>query len=156
MIPDESEMLSMSKEKVLAHIDVAMGGHVAERLFLGRDSITSGCGSDLKGATGIAYQAVRKFGMFGEEVGYLSTEKDDNSEKYNAMVDKAVKKILDDSYDRVVQLLQSKEPEIRELSKNLYWFDYLDAEEMEFIIKGRKLDKKKVRDWEGAQYIIKF
>lgn len=156
MIPDESEMLSMSKEKVLAHIDVAMGGHVAERLFLGRDSITSGCGSDLKGATSIAYQAVRKFGMFGEEVGYLSTEKDDNSEKYNAMVDKAVKKILDDSYDRVVQLLQSKELEIRELSKNLYWFDYLDAEEMEFIIKGRKLDKKKVRDWEGDQYIIKF
>lgn len=30
MMPDESEMLSMNKEKVLAHIDVAMGGMVAE------------------------------------------------------------------------------------------------------------------------------
>jgi ATP-dependent Zn protease len=30
MMPDESEMLSMNKEKVLAHIDVAMGGLIAE------------------------------------------------------------------------------------------------------------------------------
>ena len=121
MIPDENEMLSMSKEKVIAHIDVAMGGHVAERIFLGKNSITSGCGSDLKGATDIAYQAVRKFGMFGDEVGYMSTDKQDNSEKYNATVDIAVKKILDESYDRVVKLLQSKEQEIRDLSKNLYY-----------------------------------
>lgn len=42
MIPDENEMLSLSKEKVLAHIDVAMGGHVAERIFLGKESVTSG------------------------------------------------------------------------------------------------------------------
>ena len=55
MIPDESEMQSMTKEKVFAHIDVAMGGHVAERMFLGKKAVTSGCGSDLKGATDIAY-----------------------------------------------------------------------------------------------------
>ena len=153
MIPDESEMLSMSKEKILAHVDVAMGGHVAERIFLGKESVTSGCGSDLKGATDIAYQAVRKFGMFGNEVGYISADKADNSEQYNAMVDKAVKKILDESYERVVNLLQSKENEIRELSKNLYWYDCLDAEEMENIIKGKKIVKEKVRDWEGEKYL---
>lgn len=156
MVPDENEMLSLSKEKVLAHIDVAMGGHVAERLFLGKDSITSGCGSDLKGATDIAYQAVRKFGMFGAEVGYLSSEKDENSEKYNGMIDIAVKKILDDSYKRVVELLQNKEEEIRNLSKNLYWYDYLNADEMEMIIKGKKVIKEKVRDWEGEKHAIKF
>jgi len=94
--------------------------------------------------------------MFGDEVGYLSTDKEENSEQYNAMVDKAVKKILDESYERVVKLLQSKEREIRELSKNLYWYDYLDAQEMENIIKGKKIAKEKVRDWEGEQYILKF
>jgi ATP-dependent metalloprotease len=156
MIPDESEMLSMTKEKVLAHVDVAMGGHVAERIFLGKESITSGCGSDLKSATGIAYQAVRRFGMFGEDVGYLSTEKEDNSEIYNAMVDKAVKKILDESYTRVVNLLQSKEKEIRNLSKNLYWYDYLDADEMDRLIKGKQIKKDKVRDWVGDKHAIDF
>ena len=35
MVPDESDMLSINKEKVLANIDVAMGGHIAEKLFLG-------------------------------------------------------------------------------------------------------------------------
>ena len=35
MVPDENEMLATNKEKVMAHIDVAMGGHVAEKLFLG-------------------------------------------------------------------------------------------------------------------------
>lgn len=156
MTPDENEMLSLSKEKVLAHIDVAMGGHVAERIFLGKESVTSGWGSDLKGATDIAYQAVRKFGMFGNDVGYISSDKQESSEKYNSIVDLEVKKILDESYERVVKLLHSKEKQIRELSKNLYWYDYLDAEEMEKIIKGQKINKEKVRDWEGEQYLIKF
>lgn len=35
MVPDESDMLSINKEKVLANIDVALGGHIAEKLYLG-------------------------------------------------------------------------------------------------------------------------
>ena len=35
MVPDESDMLSTNKEKVLANIDVALGGHIAEKLYLG-------------------------------------------------------------------------------------------------------------------------
>lgn len=37
MVPDESDMLSTTKEKILANIDVAMGGHIAEKLFLGEE-----------------------------------------------------------------------------------------------------------------------
>jgi ATP-dependent Zn protease len=48
MIPDESDSLSLTKEKVLAHIDVAMGGHCAEELYIGNDKVTTGCGSDLQ------------------------------------------------------------------------------------------------------------
>ena len=40
-----------------------------------------------------------------------------------------------------------KEWQIRELSKNLYWFDYLDAAEMEKIFKGEEISKDKVRTW---------
>lgn len=94
--------------------------------------------------------------MFGNDVGYISSDKQESSEKYNSIVDLEVKKILDESYERVVKLLHSKEKQIRELSKNLYWYDYLDAEEMEKIIKGQKINKEKVRDWEGEQYLIKF
>lgn len=85
MVPDDS--VSMTKEKILAEIDVAMGGHVAEKLIIGNSKITSGCGSDLEGATSMAYRAVRYFGMFGENSGFLSTDPDQTSEKYNALID---------------------------------------------------------------------
>jgi hypothetical protein len=39
--------------------------------------------------------------------------------------------------------------EIRELSRNLYWYDYLTAEEMDKIFKGEKLDKSKIREDSG-------
>ena len=79
----------------MADIDVAMGGHVAEKLIIGCSKVTSGCGGDLQGATDMAYRAVRMFGMFGEKTGYISADPDATSEKYNAMVDKEVKEILD-------------------------------------------------------------
>ena len=80
---------------MMATIDVAMGGHVAEKLFIGGKKVSSGCGSDMSNATRIATSAVRKCGMFGELVGYNSTDFDETSEEYNALVDKAVKQILD-------------------------------------------------------------
>lgn len=95
--------------------------------------------------------------MFGDTAGYISSGKDDNSEEYNALIDKEVKRILDESYDRVTKLLQAKEKHIRELSKNLYWYDYLTADEMDQIVKGKKLEGKEiVRDWEGEAHVIKF
>jgi ATP-dependent metalloprotease len=51
MVPDESAEIATTKEKVMASIDVAMGGHVAEELFIGSNNITNGCGSDLQKAT---------------------------------------------------------------------------------------------------------
>ena len=64
----------MNKSEILAQIDVAMGGHVAEKLVIGNDKISSGCGSDLQSATGLAIHAVRECGMFGDLVGYNSTK----------------------------------------------------------------------------------
>ena len=70
----------MNKAQMLASIDVAMGGHVAEKMIIGAEKISSGCGSDLQGATNLAVAAVRKFGMFGDLVGWSSTEHDDASD----------------------------------------------------------------------------
>ena len=95
MVPDESAMTSMTKSQILAQIDVAMGGHVAEKLVIGNEKISSGCGSDLQGATKMAVQAVRNAGMFGDLAGYVSSSFEESSGNYNAEVDRAVKKILD-------------------------------------------------------------
>jgi ATP-dependent metalloprotease len=125
-----------------------MGGHVAEKLFIGEQKITTGCSSDLKGATDMAYGAVMQYGMFGEDVGYMSSQTDQLSEEMKAKIDSQVKKILQESEQRVEKLLLQKATQLRELSKNLYWYDYLDADEMKTIFEGKKMEKEKVRDWQ--------
>ena len=72
-----------------------MGGHVAEKLVIGNEKISSGCSSDLQGATNLAVQAVRQSGMFGDLASYVSSDFDESSDQYNAKVDRAVKQILD-------------------------------------------------------------
>ena len=91
--PDDSEM-STTKLKCLAQIDSAMGGHVAEKLFIGKSSVTAGCSGDLKSATEVAYRAVTRFGMFGEDHGYMSSSEGDLSEEMRGKVDKKVREIL--------------------------------------------------------------
>ena len=48
-------------------------------------------------------------------------------------------------------LLLGKGGELRELSRNLYWYDYLTAEEMDKIFKGEKLEKNKIREVSGKE-----
>jgi ATP-dependent metalloprotease len=82
-----------------------MGGHVAEKLIIGSENISSGCGSDLQGATRLAVNAVRSSGMFGDRISYSSTKKKDTSDVYNAEVDRVVTEILQESFERVELLL---------------------------------------------------
>lgn len=105
MVPNESDLVSQTKDKILAEIDVAMGGHVAEKLVMGKQEITSGVSSDLSVATQMAQQAVRYFGMFGEDVSFISRDKNNTSDDHNGNVDMLVKKILDESFERVQKML---------------------------------------------------
>lgn len=140
-----------------------MGGHVAEKLIIGNKEITSGCSSDLAVATQMAQQAVRYFGMFGEDVSFISRDKNNTSDTHNGDIDMLVKKILDESFERVQKMLSNKDKELRELSKQLFLHDYLDADQMDRIIAGKGLSQeekdKKVRDWDKekeGEYLIKF
>lgn len=48
-------------------------------------------------------------------------------------------------------MIKAKEKELRELAKNLFHYDYLNAEEIENIIKGKGLKKEKVREWTSKE-----
>ena len=87
-----------------------------------------------------------RYGMYGEDVGHMSTSTEDLSEEMKAIIDQKVKKILEESEKRVEALLMAKGPQLRDIAKNLYWYDYLDAKEMDAIYKGKKLEKEKVRE----------
>ncbi len=53
----------MTKSQLLAQMDVAMGGRAAEEVYLGADKVTTGAANDLQGATALATQMVKNFGM---------------------------------------------------------------------------------------------
>ena len=79
--------------------------------------------------------------MFGDRISYSSTKKKDTSDVYNAEVDRVVTEILQESFERVELLLQTKDKELRRLSKYLFQHDYLDADEMDKIIRNKSLSK---------------
>lgn len=61
----------------------------------------------------------------------MSASMQELSEDMKQKVDEKVKLILRESEERVEKLLLSKDRELREIAKNLYWYDYLDQKEME-------------------------
>ena len=78
----------------------------------------------------MATQAVRNYGMFGDDIGFSTVKNKEASEEYNAACDRVVKKILDvsnlflmlmkDSFDRVCALINKKDTELRRLARYLY------------------------------------
>ena len=117
-----------------------MGGHVAEELLYGSNFVTAGCSSDLNKATQIAQSMVKKFGMYGDKVGYIfvedegySWEEDDVSDKYKSSIDETVKVILKESHDRVYNSLNESANELKNLAQKLYQYDNLNCKYCSFI-----------------------
>lgn len=92
-VPNQDN-LHMTKKSILASIDVAMGGRAAEELFFGNDQVTTGCSSDLRSATNLAYLYIAKLGM-NEQLNLASTtEGMTMSDEYYYAIDKEVDRIL--------------------------------------------------------------
>lgn len=88
-----------TKEMFEAQLDVSLGGRVAEELIFGsqrvtegNDNITTGCGSDLRHSTKIAYGLARSLAMRDSIM--ISMEKRDLSDGMNYQVDLEAQRII--------------------------------------------------------------
>lgn len=115
----ENDNVFMTKKHMLQDIMVSFGGRIAEELIFG--DITTGASVDIKQATQTAQAMVVKYGM-SEKVGLINYEVNSEeevflgrdlgharnySEKVAAMIDKEVRRIMDECYQEAKLIIES-------------------------------------------------
>jgi ATP-dependent metalloprotease len=88
----EKEIFLQTKDMFEAQLDVSLGGRVAEELIFGNKNITTGCGSDLRQTTQIAYGIARSLAMRDNIM--ITMEKNKLSDQMNYIIDQESQKII--------------------------------------------------------------
>jgi cell division protease FtsH len=137
---------SYSRESLLDRIAVLMGGRAAEEIIF--HSKTTGAGNDIERATEIARKMVCEWGM-SETLGPVTFGKKDEqiflgrdmashknfSEATAVEIDGEIRRIVDDSYKRVLALLNENIEVLHRLSLVLFEKENLSGAEVDKIVK---------------------
>ncbi len=127
----EREKYSSTKEEMLASIQSALGGRVAEELVFGK--LATGAYSDFRVATDIARDMVCRYGM-SENLGpivYSQYQGDFVYSQHTAeRIDNEVRRIIDESYKNAQQLLESNRDKLNLLAQALLEKETMYASEI--------------------------
>ena len=146
----EKDRLSATKEFLLGQIAMAMGGRIAEDIFIG--SITTGASNDIEKATEIARAMVCEYGMselgpltFGkkEEQIFLGREINqhrDYSEDTAIKIDGEVKMIVSEQYDLARKIILENKDAMVRLAEALLVHETLDAVQIRRVVAGLPID----------------
>ena len=151
----ESDRISMPKTKLKADLAVAMGGRISEQLIFGDSNITTGASSDISMATNIARKMVTEWGMsdklgplsYGENeqeifLGHSVAVKKNVSEKTAEAIDKEVRKIVDEAYNKAKTIIKTHFKDLHKLAKGLLKHETLTGAEIKDLLKGKKIKKQ--------------
>ncbi len=146
----KGDILGRTKEQFEAQIQSALGGRIAEEVFFGK--LTTGASNDIQQLTQIARAMVCQYGMsklgplaYGSEEGSVFLGRDytqrsqDYSEQTAREIDQEVRRIIDEQYTQVRELLSTKKDRVEAIAKALLERETLDAEELKAIFEGREL-----------------
>jgi cell division protease FtsH len=148
----EDDKHTYTREYLEAMLAVLMGGRSAEEIFLGH--ITTGAGNDIERATDIARNMVCEWGM--SELGPLAYGKKDEaiflgreiaqhrdySEDTAIQIDKEVKRIVNQGYERAKKLLSSNRGTLERIAQALLVREVIDANEVKLLMEGKPLPEK--------------
>ncbi len=127
----EREKYTTSKEEMLASIMAALGGRAAEELIF--NQLTTGAYSDFKAASDIARNMVCNYGMSAELGPVIYTQKQggfEYSESTAEKIDSEVRKIMDTSYKKALDLLKTNKDKLDTLSLTLLEKETMYASEI--------------------------
>lgn len=138
-LPEERQITT--KEQMLDEMCATLGGRAAEDLFLGR--ISTGAMNDLERVTKQAYGMIAYLGM-SEELPNLCYYSNDEytfnrpySEKTAELIDSAVKKMVNEQYERAKQILSEHKEGHNKLAQLLIDKEVIFAEDVENIFGKR-------------------
>ena len=140
-------------ETVLTHM---LGGRAAEIIVL--NEMSTGSGDDIERATELCRKMVCEWGMskvlgpvtFGKKseeifLGREIAKHRDYSEHTAVLIDEEVKRIVQSASDRAEKLLRKNLNILHSLAKSLLEREILDGDEIDMIIKGKKLKPKNMK-----------
>lgn len=142
----EGDQTSVTYTELLARLDVAMGGRVAEELVYGPASVTTGASSDLQAATDIARRMVTKWGMSNVVGPMVVNEENNMSSETRAKVETEIQRLLSESYARATNMLTSHRRDLDTVAKSLITYETLSGEELKKLLKGQAIARMSALD----------
>ncbi len=155
-LPEKDE-LHTSREKILDKICMALGGRVAEELFIGR--IHGGAYQDIKTVTHYARTMVTQLGMSdslgpisydeGQEQVFLGrefTRRRSVSERTLQQIDDEVTRIIEEQHGRARDLMEQHRDKVEIMAEALLERETIGREEVEVIMAGEPLPEPVIAD----------
>ena len=144
-LPEEEKFLQTAQE-LQVNLRTTLGGRAAEQLVFGVQ--TTGASNDIQKATSIAKNMVTLYGM-SDALGLMAPATVQNeylegkayldcSQETVALVDKEVKKILDNAYEQAKKVLSENRELLDEISLYLLEKETITGEELMAFIKTEK------------------
>ncbi len=142
-VPTEDRFL-MRRTELLNRIATLLGGRAAEEIIF--DDISTGAHNDLSRATDIARSMVKEYGMSGslgqvyfahKKQGQFLNPNQEGSGDYSAMtahlIDKEIRQIIDEQYDRALEILKSKRDILEQTADKLLVSETIEGEELKAL-----------------------
>ncbi len=143
---------SYTQDWLQGQLCMLFGGRVAEEMTFGRDKVTTGAGNDIERATQMARRMVTRFGM-SDVVGLMAigdsdqqvflgremTQRREVSEHTAQLVDREVKRILDEAHERAREVLDTERDLLEAIAQALLERETLDRGQVELLARGKTL-----------------
>jgi cell division protease FtsH len=131
----------------------ALGGRAAELVFLGRDAVTTGAGSDLIQATGIARRMVAEFGM-SDTIGLVSADPQAQggapSGQLQGEIDTAIRALMTAQATRAEAIVRQHRDAVEALATALVEREVLTAEEAYAMAEAYGVDTGRAATLSGS------
>ena len=147
----DSDDSHVTKNKLLDNIVMMLGGRAAEQIVI--HDISTGASNDIERASGIARKMVTEWGM-SDQLGnmFLGGNKEvflgrdygtthSYSERLGGIIDSEVKRILDESYDRSLDLIKEHRSVMDNMVKVLFAKNTIYTDEVEMLFDGKSAEE---------------